>query len=55
MTFKVADLDAVANHLAAAGFGTAERSDDSIVVEPADLFNAVVRFTTRSLPDDPRS
>jgi catechol 2,3-dioxygenase-like lactoylglutathione lyase family enzyme len=55
IVFKVADLDAVESHLATAGFGTAARSDDSIVVEPVDLFNAVVEFTTRSLPDDPRS
>jgi catechol 2,3-dioxygenase-like lactoylglutathione lyase family enzyme len=55
ITFQVSDLDAVERHLAATGFGIAERSDDSIVVEPADLYNAVVAFTTRSLPDDPRS
>jgi catechol 2,3-dioxygenase-like lactoylglutathione lyase family enzyme len=55
ITFKVADLGAVESHLATVGFGIAERSDEAIVVEPADLFNAVIVFTTRSLPDDPRS
>jgi catechol 2,3-dioxygenase-like lactoylglutathione lyase family enzyme len=54
LTFKVSDLDAVAHHAATAGIGVAERSDISIVLEPADLSNAVVGFTTRRLPGDTR-
>jgi Glyoxalase/Bleomycin resistance protein/Dioxygenase superfamily len=54
MTFKVLDLDAVERHLVNVGIGVAERSDSSIVVEPADMSNAVIAFTTRLLPGDPR-
>jgi catechol 2,3-dioxygenase-like lactoylglutathione lyase family enzyme len=54
VTFKVADLAAVEKHLGAIGMGVAERADTTLVVEPADLSNAVVGFTTRVLPGDPR-
>ena len=53
MTFKVADLDAVERHLVDVGIGVAERSDTSIVADPADLSNAVIAFTTRQLPATP--
>ncbi len=54
LTFKVADLEAVTQHLDSVGIGVSERSDDTIVADPADLSNAVVAFTTRQLPGDPR-
>lgn len=52
MTFKVSDLGAVERHLAAVGIGVAERSDSLIVLEAADMSNAVIGFTTRQLPGD---
>jgi catechol 2,3-dioxygenase-like lactoylglutathione lyase family enzyme len=52
--FKVSDLRAVEGHLHAIGMGVAARTDDTIVVDPADLSNALVGFTTRQLPGDPR-
>jgi catechol 2,3-dioxygenase-like lactoylglutathione lyase family enzyme len=54
VTFKVADLEAVEKHLSAIGMGVAERMDATIIVDPADLSNALVGFTTRQLPGDPR-
>lgn len=54
MTFRVADLAAAADHVTGQGFTIAERTDDTITVEPSQLHGAVVAFTTRELPDDPR-
>jgi len=54
ITFKVSDLDAVKAHAGDVGIGGAERSDDTLVLDPDDMFNAVVAFTTRVLPNDPR-
>jgi catechol 2,3-dioxygenase-like lactoylglutathione lyase family enzyme len=54
VTFKVADLDSVEHHLDSVGIRVSDRSDGTIVAEPADLSNAVVAFTTRQLPGDPR-
>jgi hypothetical protein len=54
VTFKVADLGAVEGHLSSIGMAVGERSESTIVVDPADLSNAVVGFTTRQLPGDPR-
>jgi catechol 2,3-dioxygenase-like lactoylglutathione lyase family enzyme len=55
MTFKVADLGVVEKHVAGLGIGVAERSDETLVLSPEDMSNAVVAFTTRVLPTDPRS
>jgi extradiol dioxygenase family protein len=55
MTFKVADLGAVEEHLANVGMGIAQQTESLIVVDPADMSNALVGFTTRQLPDDPRT
>jgi catechol 2,3-dioxygenase-like lactoylglutathione lyase family enzyme len=54
MTFQVADLGAVERHLGASGMRIAERSDESMLVEPADVCHARIGFTTRRLPGDPR-
>jgi catechol 2,3-dioxygenase-like lactoylglutathione lyase family enzyme len=55
VTFKVADLDAAERHVDKAGVRVAERSRDTLTLEPADMCNAVIAFTTRSLPGDPRA
>ena len=54
VTFKVADLDAAGRHVAQCGVRVAERTGDTLTLEPADMCNAVVAFTTRLLPGDPR-
>lgn len=54
LTFKVSDLDAAERHVRSVDIGIAERSDTTIVVEPADMCNAVIGFTDRRLPGDPR-
>ena len=54
VTFKVGNLGAVEDHLSAIRMGVGERSESTISVDPADLSNAIVGFTTRVLPGDPR-
>jgi catechol 2,3-dioxygenase-like lactoylglutathione lyase family enzyme len=54
VTFAVRDLDAVAAHASKLGVGIAERTDDTLLLEPADTFDAVFAFTTASIPNDPR-
>lgn len=55
MTFLVRDLVAAEKHVADCGFSLLdERTDETITVDPADLHNGVVSFTTRRLPNDPR-
>jgi len=54
MTFKVKDLAAAARHVDDCGIGIAWRNDEMIVLDPADMDNSVVGFTTRVLPSDPR-
>jgi extradiol dioxygenase family protein len=54
MTFQVARLDPVEDHAAKAGVRVADRSADTVTLEPDDMFGAVVAFTTRQLPNDPR-
>lgn len=54
MTFKVADLAAVEKHVAGIGIGIGERTDETVVLDPDDMDDAVVAFTTRILPGDPR-
>ena len=53
-TFKVADLDAVERHVSGVGVSGDERTSDTLVLDPADTFNAVWAFTIRELPDDLR-
>ena len=53
-TFRVGDLEAAERHLDKVGVGVADRSGETITLDPADCFNAVYAFTTRDLPGDPR-
>jgi extradiol dioxygenase family protein len=54
MTFKVRDLDATIAHVSNVGIGFT-REGDTITLDTGDMHNAVVAFTTRQLPNDPRS
>jgi catechol 2,3-dioxygenase-like lactoylglutathione lyase family enzyme len=55
ITFKVTDLAAAEKHVAGTGIPIAWRSDDTIYLDPAGIGNAVVGFTVRELPGDPRT
>jgi catechol 2,3-dioxygenase-like lactoylglutathione lyase family enzyme len=54
VTFRVRDLDRAAAHAADQSVGIAERRDDTLVLDPADTFGAVIALTTWRPPDDPR-
>lgn len=54
MTFKVSDLEAAEKHVTDVGVGVGERSEHTLVLSAEDTFNAVVAFTVRELPNDPR-
>jgi catechol 2,3-dioxygenase-like lactoylglutathione lyase family enzyme len=54
LTWKVADLDRVAEHLARCGVGQRRRTEDLIVTEPADSLGVPWGFSTVSVPGDPR-
>jgi catechol 2,3-dioxygenase-like lactoylglutathione lyase family enzyme len=54
VTFTVADLGAVAKHAADISVRVADQDAETILLEPEDLFGALVGFTTRRLPGDPR-
>ena len=53
-TFQVRDLDAAVAHLEAVGTKVAERTDDTVVLDPASTFGALFAFTTAVVPNDPR-
>ena len=54
-TFRVKDLDAAVKHLEAIGTEVAERTDDTVVLDPATTFGALLAFTVMPhLPNDPR-
>jgi catechol 2,3-dioxygenase-like lactoylglutathione lyase family enzyme len=53
MTFKVLDVDAAARHVQSLGIGIA-RDETTVRLDPSDMHDAVVAFTTRRLPGDPR-
>jgi catechol 2,3-dioxygenase-like lactoylglutathione lyase family enzyme len=53
-TFSVADLDAAASHLSNIGLSVTRREDETIVLDPAQSFGAVIAFTTARIPNDPR-
>jgi extradiol dioxygenase family protein len=52
--FQVQDLEAAIDHLEAVGTKVAERTDDTVVVDPSSTFGALFGFTTAVLPNDPR-
>jgi hypothetical protein len=54
MTFTVADLAAAEKHAVSCGFSVAWRDDETFYLDPAGLANAVVGFTVRPIPSDPR-
>ena len=53
-TFTVRDLDAVERHMDKVGVGVASRTGDCSILQPTDCFGAVYRFTTATVPGDPR-
>jgi catechol 2,3-dioxygenase-like lactoylglutathione lyase family enzyme len=53
MTFRVRDLDAARRHVEGIGVRV-EHAGDTITLDPDDMHHAVVAFTTRQLPGDPR-
>jgi catechol 2,3-dioxygenase-like lactoylglutathione lyase family enzyme len=53
VTFRVADLDRAAAYVADQSVGVAERRDDTLVLDPADTFGAIIALTTWRLPGDP--
>jgi catechol 2,3-dioxygenase-like lactoylglutathione lyase family enzyme len=55
LTFRVRDLERAAEYVASRSIGVAERGDDTLVLDPADTFGAVVALTTWRLPNDPRT
>ncbi len=54
-TLRVRDLAVAEAHVEKLGIGVAERSSDSVTLDPADCFGAVWSFTERDLPGDPRA
>ncbi|HEX5267396.1 MAG TPA: VOC family protein [Acidimicrobiales bacterium] len=54
VTWRVRDLDAVARHLERIGVGAGERAGETVTIDPADAFGAVLAFTTSRIPGDPR-
>jgi catechol 2,3-dioxygenase-like lactoylglutathione lyase family enzyme len=55
LTFKVRDLDAAERHVDKVGVRVVERNGDTFTLDPSDCFNAVLAFTSRTFPDDPRA
>ncbi len=55
LTWKVGDLDQVADHLKAAGVGLRAQTDTMIVTDPAASLGIPWGFTTRLCPGDPRA
>lgn len=54
LTWEVEDLDRVARHLEACGVRLVLRTDDVIVVDPADGLGVPWGFCGRAVPHDPR-
>ena len=52
-TFRVKDLDAAVKHLEAIGTTVAERTDDTVVLDPATTFGALLAFTTAESAERP--
>jgi Glyoxalase/Bleomycin resistance protein/Dioxygenase superfamily len=55
LTFAVTDLARTLQHLEALGLGVVGRDEDTVLVDPQHTWGAPVRFTTRTLPGDPRA
>jgi len=54
MAWRVADLARAEAHLGACGIPVVARDDRTLLTDPADTFGAVLRFTTLTVPGDPR-
>jgi hypothetical protein len=54
VTFKVGDLGPVRRHADRVGVRVADAADTTATLDPDDMFGALVGFTTRRLPNDPR-
>jgi extradiol dioxygenase family protein len=54
VTWRVIDLDAVEGHLEKVGVRVGARAADTLTIDPADAFGAVLSFTTGRIPGDPR-
>lgn len=55
LTWKVRELDRVADHLESSGVGLRARTDTMIVADPADSLGIPWGFTTVLCPGDPRA
>jgi hypothetical protein len=54
VSLKVVDLDAAIGYLHENSIGLAERRDDAVLLDPADMFGALFWLTVADLPGDPR-
>jgi hypothetical protein len=54
LTLEVADLDGAERHVEKMGLRVGDRADRAFTIDPADAFQAVITFTDRTLPGDPR-
>ncbi|MBM4405911.1 MAG: hypothetical protein FJ039_07005 [Chloroflexi bacterium] len=54
VTWRVKDLAKAQRHLESKRLRTRRLGNDTIIIEPADAFGAVLGFTSRRLPNDPR-
>ena len=54
VAFKVADLDQAEKYLTSKGLSVSQRDDETLLFDPATTHGALFRFTTRSVPNDPR-
>jgi hypothetical protein len=55
LTWKVRDLDRVADHLEKSGIGLRAHTDTVIVTDPADSLGIPWGFSTALCPGDPRA
>jgi hypothetical protein len=53
-TFTVADLDAASRHIENIGLRVDHIGDETIAIDPAQSFGAVIAFTSARIPNDPR-
>ncbi len=52
--FKVADLDAAEKYLTSKGLRVSHRDDETLLFDPETTYGALYRFTSASIPNDPR-
>jgi hypothetical protein len=54
LTVECADLQGAERHVDSMGLGVVDRAGDSFTIDPSEAFGAVISFTDRSIPGDPR-